>query len=337
MRLSITLIFTLIVLSISLISAGNVFSHKQYQDSFVDWMRSNNKAYTHKEFMSRYEAFKKNMDFVHNWNTKGSETVLGLNKHADLSNEEYRLNYLGTKAHVKLNGIHKRNLGLRLNRPQFKQPLNVDWREKNAVTPVKDQGQCGSCYSFSTTGSVEGVTAIKNGTLVSLSEQNILDCSSSYGNEGCNGGLMTNAFEYIIDAGGINTEQSYPYEMKVNDECKFQKNGVAAKISSYKEIEAGDENDLQNALLLNPVSVAIDASHNSFQLYTSGVYYEPACSSEELDHGVLAVGMGSENGQDYYIVKNSWGPSWGLNGYIHMARNKDNACGIATMASYPVA
>jgi len=215
---------------------------------------------------------------------------------------------------------------------------SVDWREKGVVTGVKNQEQCGSCWAFSATGAVEGAWAIKYGAkkLVSLSEQNLIDCSGDYGNYGCDGGLMDNAFEYIFQNRGIDTEDSYPYT-GVDGSCKYSANSVGASVYSYADVNPGSERELTNAIgTAGPVSVAIDASQASFQFYSSGVYFEPSCSSYQLDHGVLAVGYGSQNSQDFYIVKNSWGPEWGSNGYILMARNKHNNCGIASAASYPL-
>ncbi|KAK7605218.1 hypothetical protein V9T40_007076 [Parthenolecanium corni] len=216
-------------------------------------------------------------------------------------------------------------------------PDVVDWRQSGAVTPVKDQGYfCESSWAFSTTGSLEGQHFRKTGKLVSLSEQNLIDCSQNFGNNGCDGGTMDRSFRYIKANNGIDTEISYPYEGK-DDICRYNPATSRATVTGFVEIPEGDEEKLKIAVAtVGPVSVAIDASQESFPLYSSGVYYEKRCSPTEVDHGVLVVGYGTENGQDYWLVKNSWGLDWGDAGYIKMARNKNNNCGIASDASYPL-
>ncbi|MCL4159696.1 UNVERIFIED_CONTAM: hypothetical protein GTU68_044837, partial [Idotea baltica] len=187
------------------------------------------------------------------------------------------------------------------------------------------------------TGSLEGQHFRQSGELVSLSEQNILDCSFGlFGNHGCNGGSMDVCFTYIQDNKGIDTEQSYPYTAKVQD-CHFSNDTIGAEDQGYVDIKSGSEDDLMKAVaLIGPISVGIDASSSDFMSYKSGIYTSEDCSSDTLDHGVLVVGYGTDEGKDYWLVKNSWGTSWGMDGYIKMARNNKNMCGIATMASYPL-
>jgi len=261
---------------------------------------------------------------------------LDVNPIADLNWSEYQ----------KLNG-YRRIYGdptARRNSSRFLPPLNIndvpesiDWRDHGYVTEVKNQGMCGSCWAFSATGSLEGQHKRATGVLTSLSEQNLVDCSSKYGNHGCNGGSMDLAYQYIRDNKGIDTEPSYPYKAK-DSKCAFKKAAVGAEDTGFVDLPAGDEEAMKVAVATQgPLSVALDASHRSFQLYKTGVYYEPSCNPENLDHGVLVVGYGTdEDDGDYWLVKNSWGEKWGEQGYIRVARNRDNHCGIASLASYPL-
>lgn len=295
------------------------------------------KVYEHeKEELLRKEIFMKNLNFIRQHNKKyenGEVTfTVGVNRFADLTNEEFRAKMNGFKVpegYVSQGDKFEFDENLEV-------PNSVDWRKKGAVTPIKDQGQCGSCWAFSATGSLEGQTYLKTKKLPSLSEQNLVDCSTSQGNEGCNGGLMDYAFTYVKSNKGIDTEASYPYTAE-DGSCKYKAKNKGATCSGYVDITSGSEKALQQAVAkIGPVSVAIDASNDSFQLYKSGVYKEPNCSTKQLDHGVLAVGYGTvKKGGAYWLVKNSWGTSWGMKGYIMMARNHKNMCGIATMSSYP--
>uniref|UniRef100_A0A6A7G926 Cathepsin L1-like n=2 Tax=Hirondellea gigas TaxID=1518452 RepID=A0A6A7G926_9CRUS len=215
-------------------------------------------------------------------------------------------------------------------------PETVDWREKGAVTPVKDQGRCGSCWAFSATGGLEGQHFRKTGKLVSLSEQNLMDCSRSYGNGGCYGGAIDVSFKYIKENGGIDTEESYPYTGK-HHSCAFKRADVGADDVGFVDLPFGNEDALKKAVAtIGPISTAVDASLATFHLYDKGIYAAKSCSILTLDHSVLVVGYGSEGGKDYWLVKNSWGKPWGEKGYIKMARNMDNMCGISSAASYPL-
>jgi len=322
-----------LLLGLALVSA---FTETQYQDAFSAWMHKNQKVYTADEFQNRYTIFKSNMDYVNDWNAGNSETILGMTVFADLTNAEYQQIYLGTH----IDGTARLAAAAASPKVDVTDNYNatVDWRTKGVVTPIKNQGDCGSCWSFSTTGSTEGAHALSTGNLVSLSEQNLMDCSTSYGNAGCDGGLMDYAFQYIIKNGGLDTEASYPYQ-GVNGNCHYTAANSGATLSAYTDVTSGSETALATAVLKQPVSVAIDASHTSFQLYTDGIYHDIFCSATKLDHGVLAVGFGTDttSSKNYWIVKNSWGTSWGQAGYIYMSKDRNNNCGIATSASYPTA
>jgi cathepsin L len=303
-----------------------------YQAEFDMFKLKYNKAYgTPQEEERRFQIFADKLKFVNNWDAEARGFSVAINKFADLTNQEFVSFYNG------LNITKYYDAVIEKVEPSRVQGDIVNWVEKGAVTGVKNQGQCGSCWSFSATGSVEGAHFLKTNSLVSLSEQDLVDCSTAEGNEGCNGGLMDDAFQYIIDNKGIDTEASYPYRATGPNTCQFKANSIGATISSFVDVTSGSEADLMTAVeKIGPVSVAIDASHDSFQMYSSGVYYEPACSPNQLDHGVLAVGYGTSGSSDYWLVKNSWGTDWGMQGYIQMSRNRKNNCGIATAASYPI-
>ncbi|XP_062378187.1 procathepsin L-like [Sardina pilchardus] len=263
---------------------------------------------------------------------------MGINHFSDMDSEEFKEKVL-LRSMIPSNKT--RALPHRAAKPStpkggaVKLSASVDWRENGCVTDVKDQGDCGSCWAFSVTGALESHYCIYYGYLYELSEQQLVDCSSSYGNEGCNGGLMDPSFEYVIDNGGIDTEDYYPYEGEDGD-CRFNAAGIAVTCSGYTDVTPqGDESALQYYVAnQGPVSVAVDATN--LQNYDSGVFYDPSCSSSETNHAMLAVGYGTEDDQDYWLVKNSWGEDWGEDGYIKMSRNEDNQCGIASEASFPI-
>ncbi|XP_072453036.1 cathepsin L2-like [Notamacropus eugenii] len=257
-----------------------------------------------------------------------------MNKFGDMSEKEFRLVLTGFKQ-KRFQGKTK---GTLFRETLFEQvPESVDWRDKGYVTAVKDQGLCGSCWAFSATGSLEGQWFRKTGKLVSLSKQNLVDCAKDEINHGCDGGLMDHAFEYVKKNGGIDTEESYPYEAR-DGNCRYKPENAIANVTGYVKIPFGQESALKEAVAtVGPISIAVDSVHSSFWFYESGIYHEPKCSSRQLRHAMLVVGYGvhEENGKKYWIVKNSWGEDWGKNGYILMAREQNNHCGIATLAIYP--
>lgn len=210
-------------------------------------------------------------------------------------------------------------------------PTTLDWREKGIVAPIKNQEECGCCYAFSAISALESRNAQKTGKLVKLSEQNMVDCS---GSSGCNGGWPNASFQYIIDNEGVNTEEAYPYKAKRGD-CKFNPSAVGATVKEYVKIETGNESDLLDAVADGPVSVALRGVDSVLGFYAKGIFDRPCTKYDIIDHAMTVVGYGSENGKDYWIVRNSWGPEKGEDGYVRFARGK-NLCGIADAAFYPV-
>ena len=301
-----------------------------------------------------FENWLSNDKFIFETNAKNLTYTVGHNAFSGMNSDEFA-EFMGFRANQEL--LAKGSRFLRGSVPTVQQegimdleslPTSVDWRSKGVVTNVKDQGSCGSCWSFSTTGALEGIYAISNGNLVSFSEQQLVDCD--YGlrkNHGCNGGLMDDAFSFISSNGGLCSEESYPYvsgTTKKEGTCQISCKLVSgSKISKYTDVTANSDNAMMTALAQQPVAVAIDAT-TDFQLYKSGVF--TAKCGTDLNHGVLLVGYGSQNGLDYYILKNSWSSDWGMEGYVLLGKGNDpvngkpynngaGQCGVLGMASYP--
>jgi xylem cysteine proteinase len=301
--------------------------------SFGEWAKKHGRTYASKEeLVLRRSIFAANVAKINTHNGEGHGWTMSANKFTDLTSEEFKALYAsGLRAHEQ----RSKNVNLSLLHAAAN-PTSVDWEAKGAVTPIKNQQQCGSCWAFSTTGSVEGISFLSTGTLPSLSEQQLVDCSGAEGNQGCNGGLMDYGFQYIIDNKGITTEAAYPYTA-ADGTCTATGKPVAATITGFKDVPANSETALETAIVTQPISVAVEADQSVFQFYTTGVM-DSACGTA-LDHGVLAVGYGTDAGKEYYKVKNSWGADWGMKGYILLARgakfNPSGQCGIQMMASYP--
>ncbi|KAK3026059.1 hypothetical protein RJ639_042551 [Escallonia herrerae] len=313
-------------------------SEESLWDLYERWRSHHTVSRDLTEKQKRFNVFKENVKHIHKVNQMDKPYKLKLNKFGDMTSHEFRDSYGGSKVkHYRMLRGSRGATGF-MHEKTGALPPSIDWRKKGAVAGVKDQGKCGSCWAFSTVVGIEGINQIKTNQLVSLSEQELVDCDRTSDNQGCNGGLMENALEFIKQNGGITTEGIYPYKAR-DGTCDASKmNSPVVKIDGHENVPENDENALMKAVANQPVSVAIDAGGSNMQFYSEGVY-NGDCGTE-LDHGVAIVGYGSAlDGTKYWIVKNSWGPEWGEQGYIRMQRGVDaeeGLCGIAMEASYPI-
>jgi len=311
-----------------------------HEDLFTQWTKLHGKTYRNDvELAQRRQIFIDNLKFVTEHNAaadRGEHTFrLGMNRFADLTNAEYRQQFLGLKRRSAVPPSVRPSMPVS-ELEVAAAPAAWDWRKNGYTVPVKDQGQCGSCWAFSATAAMEASHFVATGTLLSLSEQLCVDCVLN-GADTCDiGGEMHDCYLQVIQEGGDELESAYPYTATSGNTCKFQKSLAVATFSSYSNVTQFDENALMVAASQTVVSVAIDASSIWFQLYSSGVFNDKTCKTgwNDLDHGVAVVGYDvTSSGQAYWIVRNSWGESWGQAGYIWMSRNANNQCGIATDAT----
>jgi C1A family cysteine protease len=327
-------IFLTFVLTLG-VSSASLLNRQDEWSEFTGFLKKFEKKYESLEALEkRFDIFRKNLKeiFEHN-SIRERNYTMGVNQFTDLTPEEFKADYAG--------GLLLKKSSCKAYVPIGKAvPDSWDWREHGAVTPVKNQGQCGSCWSFSANGAMESAWAIKTNDIVSISEQQLVDCSKKYGNLGCKGGLMDNAFQYAID-NGMCSEESYPYTSgvkKSGGSCQSCKPVV--EINACSDVPPNNQVALKEAVaLVGPISIALDAETKLFQSYKSGVITSDSCGTN-LDHGVLIVGYGEEDGIKYWLVKNSWGVSWGDDGYIKIERgesvNDAGICGIAMQPSFPI-
>lgn len=301
-------------------------------EDFEAFKVKHDKSYDAAEHESRKHIFRQNLRYINSKNRAGMTFTLAVNHLAAHTSKEMKT----------MRGFHYThgNKGGKvfslIELPKQDVPEQWDWRLQGAVTPVKDQAICGSCWSFGTTGTIEGANFLKTGKLIRLSQQELVDCAWGFGNNGCDGGEDFRAYKYLMANGGLTSEDQYGQYLGIDGYCKKETVTPVVQISNYTTLPQGDLNALKVAIFnKGPISVAIDASHKGFSFFADGVYYDPECKNgpDDLDHAVLAVGYGVMNGQAYWLIKNSWSTYYGNDGYVLMSQ-KDNNCGVATDASF---
>lgn len=314
------------------------------QTAWNSYKLAHNKNYgSDAEEQARKNIFQSNLERVIEHNKlfeKGYVSYKkGLNSFSDMSDEEFSIQMYGTNASTIVVNSDNSIDGIGAPVTSFDEsdveiPDSIDWRTKGAVTPVEQQGTCGSCWTFASTGALEAALFLKTGNLIELSKQNLLDCVRPEHDQ-CYPASFRDAYNYIIKNGGINSESSYPYTGE-KGKCNYKSADSVTTIRSYVSLPKGDEGALTKAIgTIGPVTVAIN--DDLIKDYTGGVFYDPKCEKFKSNHVILAVGYGTDPKHgDYYLIKNSWGTDWGEEGYIRFARNKNNVCGIASWPGYPI-
>ena len=286
---------------------------------FQKFMKKYNKHYSSiQEYMARFNIFRQSLK-----QKKNGLYKKGITQFSDLTENEFRRKYLNLNINI-LNTLQYTEVQHTIS---GEAPEAFNWVDQKALGAVKNQGSCGSCWAFSTVGNLEGLYYIKYGESKRFSEQQLVDCDDK--DAGCNGGLMENTFEWIKENGGVQLESDYPYKGR-DQQCKQDKEKLVVKVDSFVKLDSVDEEVIKEYLYkTGPLAIALNA--NPLQYYYGGIVDddEKSCDPQGLNHGVVLVGYGSENGVDYWIVRNSWGASWGEKGYFRMLRGK-GTCGINT-------
>jgi C1A family cysteine protease len=321
----------------SLVSENNSLHENTMRDLFFEWKEFHGKHYSSQlEHEERFKIFIDNYNYAQSYNANPDNTaILGLTVFADLTNQEFRaLTQQNHNLGLRLKDISESVEEVEIDVSAL--PASVDWRTKGVVLPVFDQGNCGSNWAIVVAQSLSSLNAINGGNLTAFSVQQIMDCSASYGTYGCDGGLPDQAFNYTSKY-GVETEAAYPYPYLAKDEqCKYNASEVVYKNTGWGNVPSGNSVALAAALVNQPLSVSVDSS--AFQLYTGGIITSTTCGTQ-IDRNILAVGYSSQNGQDYWILQNQWGPTWGIQGYVYIAKsnstNNPGICGVAQVVNYP--
>jgi len=299
------------------------------EQEFIDYISKYNKQYSEEEYARRFKIFRDNSAYVRVFNTQGKTWFLGVNEFSDMTFAEFKSIYT---PHKIVQTDESENVHIFEDQAV---PTQVDWTTKGAVTPVKNQGQCGSCWAFATTGPCESAWFIAGHTLTSFSEQQLVDCSSAYGNQGCNGGTMIAAMKYVLANGGITTEANYNYTATTGTCNKAKAKNIAASFSSYKVVAADNVDQMYIAVAQQPVRVEVEADQAAWQQYKGGIVSSDCGTAH--DHEVTVVGYNQLSSPPYWKCKNQWGTSWGEAGYIRIAVVPGKGvCGIQMQPAYPI-
>ncbi|KAK9714562.1 hypothetical protein RND81_06G103400 [Saponaria officinalis] len=336
-------IFIAIVLGVSQLATSRVLNDEtsSMTEKHQQWMTLHGRVYKDDlEKSKRFEIFSENVKRIEELNNLNRGFTLGVNAFADLTNEEFRASRTGYNKDLLEKFVSKsKNKSKSFKYENFTASSStMDWRMEGAVTSIKDQGDCGCCWAFSAVAATESLHKLKTGTLIPLSEQELVDCDTD-SNMGCEGGLMDAAFDFITHNGGLTTEANYPYTASDGTCIKNRASNYAASISGHEDVPENDEDALLMAVANQPVSVGIEGGGFDFQFYSGGVF-NGECGTD-LDHAVTVIGYGVDNGgSKYWLVKNSWGTKWGEKGFMRIMRDvgvSQGLCGIAMMPSYPIA